>query len=196
MSKGNTATRAFHKFGGRFWDYRKAWDSGAATFHRLIDGHPPSTLKEVFSAVLVAAALAVVLDSKNETFGMRDEVIGDLDRWKITLPESENVLFDEISGLLWSIDHDQPDLGPTERLDKDIQAHWNSFYDLARELIQRSQGLYGYRFPSRPRSDFADGDGCSSSAFPETPVVEAGCAGCTVRFSRQQYGNTGYWTSH
>lgn len=183
ISKSNTSTRAFQKFGSRFWDYRKAWDNGATTFHRLIDGHPPSALKEVLSAVLVAGALASVLDSKNETFGMRDEVIGDLDRWKITLAESEKVLFDEIAGLLWSVDPDKPDPGPTERLDEDIQAHWNSFYDLARELIQRSRGLYGYRFHPRARSDFTGGDGSSLAGFLEAPVVEAGCAGCPVRFS-------------
>lgn len=50
------------------------WDNGAATFHRLIDGYPPSALKEVFSAALVATISAAILDSKNESFRMRDEV--------------------------------------------------------------------------------------------------------------------------
>lgn len=73
MSKNSTATKAFQKFGSRFWDYQKAWDNGAVTFHRLIDGYPPSTLKEVFSAALVATVSAAVLDSKNESLrcGMR-----------------------------------------------------------------------------------------------------------------------------
>lgn len=63
--KGNNA---FQKFASNFWDY-KAWDSGAETFHLLIDGQPPSTLKEVLGAVLVVSALASVLDVKKETFG-------------------------------------------------------------------------------------------------------------------------------
>lgn len=160
LSKSKEVTKSFQKFGSRFRDYKMAWDIGANTFHHLIDGRPPSTLKEALSVVLVASALASVLDSKNETFGMWDEVIGDLDRWKVAiLDRSEKELFDEITSLTWnrSLDKDGP--GLNEKLDQDIKSHWESFYDLAKELIQRSRGLYGNQTDPLTWSDPANCDG-------------------------------------
>lgn len=102
FSRDKNATESFRIFGNRFQNYREAWDCGIDTFHHLLDGHPPKTLKGALGAILVASALASVLDSKKETFGMQDEVVSDLDRWKIAiLDRSEKSLFDEISGFLW-----------------------------------------------------------------------------------------------
>lgn len=140
-------SKAFQKSASNVRDYKQAWDRGAATFYRLIEGIAPSTLMEVLTAALVASSLASVLDSKNETFGMRDEVLADLDRWRIAILEpSEVALFDRISRLVWGRHLDTTDPRLNDKLCADIQSQRDAFYNRARELIQRCKRLKEGRF--------------------------------------------------
>lgn len=153
LSKGKNASALYQNFFRRFPNYKKTWDNGINTFHHLLDGHPPSTLGETLYAILVAISLAATLDSKGKKFGMRDEVITDLDRWKMTiLDPSEQELFDEISSLLWgkSPNSNQP------RVSEGACAtgvDGRSPSDLLRELIKRFRRLYRTLIPLQTTGD-------------------------------------------
>lgn len=119
---------------------------GIDIFHHLLEGEPPSKLDEALSSILVSVALASALDLKKKTFGMRDEVIGDIYRWRMAISnQSEKDLFDEVACSLWGKDPNSK-RGLKEGMSEGLKFHWESFDELARELIKRSRGLYGNQF--------------------------------------------------
>ncbi|KAG7055661.1 Ankyrin repeat protein [Colletotrichum scovillei] len=71
------------------------WDRGLGVFRGLMQDSPPSSLEEIFDALLVANATYLTLLSSDDSLSL--QFVDDLDRWRSVLPASSQLFFDELA---------------------------------------------------------------------------------------------------
>ncbi|KAI3554395.1 hypothetical protein CABS03_06948 [Colletotrichum abscissum] len=103
------------------------WDRGLGVFRGLMQDSPPSSLVEVFDALLVANATYLTLLSSDDSLSL--QFVDDLDRWRSILPASSQLLFDELAFRMWAY---TPSSHRPSQLDPEHLPH---FHDLAQNLI-------------------------------------------------------------
>ncbi|KAK1654969.1 hypothetical protein BDP81DRAFT_416985 [Colletotrichum phormii] len=112
---------------GEYSHSNTVWDRGLGVFRGLMQDSPPSSLVEVFDALVVANATYLTLLSGNDS--LSSQFVDDLDRWRSVLPASSHLLFDDLAFRMWA--YTPSDQGPSH-FDPEHLPH---FQDLAHNLI-------------------------------------------------------------
>ncbi|OHE90501.1 hypothetical protein CORC01_14205 [Colletotrichum orchidophilum] len=116
-----------NNMGGDYTHSNTVWDRGLGVFRGLMQDSPPSSLVEVFDALLVANATYLTLYTSDDSLSL--EFVDDLDRWRSILPASSQLLFDDLAFHMWGYTPlGQMPLHP----DSECLPH---FQDLAQNLI-------------------------------------------------------------
>ncbi|KAH0611244.1 uncharacterized protein H6S33_011671 [Morchella sextelata] len=170
--QGARTARPLREFAARFPHSRDFWDKGISIFHQFLDGNPPSTLIRALSSISVSIAMASVLDTVGESFGMRDDVIADTGRWGREIRSAhEKLFFERTCKSIWlrnssveGSDHDYSESGYTPHYRdslKELARNLNEFVPITEELED---------YPDPPNF-MPNNITCTSIPHPDIPIL-------------------------